>query len=68
MNSQEQNQNPTPHDTSFGATIGIIVIVIAVVLGALYVWGGQISNQRGTTQTTNITATSTATTTTAVAQ
>jgi len=68
MNPQEQNQNPISHDKSFGATIGIIVIVIAVVLGALYLWGGQISNQKGATQTTNVTATSTATTTTAVAQ
>ena len=67
MNPQEQNQ--MPHEKSFGATIAIIVIVIVVVLGALYVWGGQISNQPAKTQTTTVTATTTsATSTTAVAQ
>ena len=56
MNPQEQSQ--VPQEKSFGATIGIILIIIAVVLGALYLWGGQITSQNSTPlKVTNITAT-----------
>lgn len=47
----EPNQTPTPETqpttvtpgTSFGPIIGIIVIVIALVIGALYFWGGAVT-------------------------
>ncbi len=59
MNPDQQNQ---PKEKSFGATIGIIVIVIVLVLGALYFWGGQASNQAPVpTQTTPVTNTATTT-------
>jgi len=55
----DQTQQPQ-EKKSFGATIGIIVIVIVLVLGALYFWGGQASNTTGTsTQATTTIATST---------
>jgi len=35
---------PSVEKKSFGPIIGIIVIIIVLVIGAFYVWGGKLSN------------------------
>ncbi|MBI5134598.1 MAG: hypothetical protein HZA81_04460 [Candidatus Taylorbacteria bacterium] len=46
----EPNQNPVPAGEapkrSFGPAIGIIVIVILLIIGAFYVWGGKLSEEK----------------------
>ena len=49
----EENQNNTPvnpepkpsGDKSFGPIIGIIIIIIMLVIGALYFWGNALNKQ-----------------------
>lgn len=65
----QQNQAPvqTTEKKSFGPLIGIVVIVIALAVGAFYVWGGKISSTENSAATDS-TATSTATTTVQVVE
>ncbi len=65
----QQNQAPvqTAEKKSFGPLIGIIVIVIALAVGAFYVWGGKISSTEEA-PANDSTATSTATTTVQVVE
>jgi hypothetical protein len=41
--SPETQQSPAASGTSFGPIIGIGVIILALVVGALYFWGGAIA-------------------------
>jgi len=66
------NQPAPSEKKSFGPLVGIIVIIIALALGALYVWGGKLSSTdeapatdtTASTTTSADTGTSTITTTT----
>jgi uncharacterized protein HemX len=43
---QENQAMPAkPADSSIGATIGIIIVIIVLVLGGLYFWGSQLSKE-----------------------
>ncbi len=41
------NGNPSTKQQSYGALVSIIIIVAIVVIGALYVWGEDIANEKG---------------------
>jgi len=46
-----ENQVPgTEQKKSFGPLIGVIIIIVVLLLGAFYIWGGKLSTQ----DTTNI--------------
>lgn len=40
---------PAGHKTSWGALIGIVIILIVLVVGALYFWGAKLAEQEGMT-------------------
>lgn len=43
------NQQPVGPKNSFGPMIGIIVIIIILIIGALYFWGSRPSNDNALT-------------------
>ncbi len=68
-NQNQPVQSAPSEKKSFGPLVGIIVIAIALVLGAFYVWGGKLSSTEETAATStasDVMATSTAETTTTV--
>ncbi|MDO8579334.1 MAG: hypothetical protein Q7R72_00485 [bacterium] len=48
-----ENQIPTGESNkSFGPLIGVIIIIVILLLGAFYIWGGKLSvNDRDVAQT-----------------
>lgn len=44
MQGNVPNMTPEPKKTSVGPVIGIIIIIVILVLGGLYFWGQNLSN------------------------
>jgi flagellar basal body-associated protein FliL len=42
----EQNNLQQPEKNSTGALIGSIIVIIVLVLGAIYFWGGKLNSTR----------------------
>lgn len=59
---QSQNQAPNQFQAaeapkkSFGPLIGIIVIILLLVIGAFYVWGGKLSEEEALPEAQEVSA------------
>ncbi len=42
---QPEKLLPAPHHTSWGAVLGIIIILLVLIVGALYFWGTELAEQ-----------------------
>lgn len=54
INQQPENNMPTqPEKSSTGALIGSIIVIIILILGAIYFWGGKLNKSENTMPTEN---------------
>ena len=44
---------PPEHHTSWGALVGIVIILIVLIIGALYFWGAKLAVEDATNSTPN---------------
>ncbi len=44
MENMENQVSGTETKKSFGPLIGVIIIIVVLLLGAFYIWGGKLSN------------------------
>lgn len=54
---QPERLLPKPHKTSWGALIGIVIILAVLVVSALYFWGAKLAEREATFQNSNTHAT-----------
>jgi hypothetical protein len=48
-NENEDRLLPPGHKSGAGGTVGIIIIVLLLIFGALYFWGAHLNNQANQT-------------------